>query len=436
MASQFSLLGERRYGPFFVAQSLGALNDNLLKNALVIIATFHAVEFTTLDPKILTQLAGALYILPFLLFSSLSGQIADKHDKGMLMRLVKLAELLVMVLAGLGFFLQNLPLLLGALFLMGTHATFFSPAKYGYLPNVLQERELIGGNALLEAGTFLAILGGTVLAGFLAAQHAPNALIACLLAIAIVGIVASRNIPAIAPSDPDLRVQWRPVSTTWSLFRYARRNATVFHSLVGISWLWALGLVVLSSLPAYTREVIGGTETVVTLLIAVFAIGVGIGSLLCEKLSGHTIEIGLVPLGSAGISLALVWMWFASPATPAVDIGWQAVLVAHWPVVAALGLVGIFGGLYVVPLYALAQSRAERSHISRVQAASNALNGLAMVLGAAYAAALFAAGLHVTDLMLVGALVNVAIALYIYTLLPEFLVRLVAMIRQIGSNRR
>lgn len=426
MASQFRLLGERRYGPFFLTQALGALNDNLFKNALVIVATFHAADFTTLDPKILAQVAGGLFILPFLLFSATSGQLADKYDKAALMRWVKIAELFIMALAAVGFFLKALPLLLFALFLMGTHSTFFGPAKYGYLPNVLGERELVGGNALLEAGTFLAILFGTLLAGILAAQHAPNALIGSLLLLAIAGIAASRHIPSIAPADAGLRINWNPYTTTLDIFRYARGNDTVFHSLVGISWFWALGSVVLSALPSYTREVIGGSETVVTVLIAVFAIGVGVGSLLCEKLSRQTLEIGLVPLGSIGLSAALLWMWGASPALPAASlVGWDGFLAAHWPVAAALGLVGMFGGFYIVPLYALAQSRTEKTHISRIQAANNALNGFAMVLGAICAAGLFAAGLNTAELLLVCALVNAAVAVYIYTLLPEFLVRFV-----------
>ncbi len=427
MASQFRLLGERRYAPFFITQALGALNDNLLKNALIIIATFHTAAYgSALDPKILAQIAGGLFILPFLLFSATAGQLADKFDKAALMRWVKIAELGIMCLAATGFWIHSLPLLLIALFLMGMHSTFFGPAKYGYLPSVLQERELIGGNALLEAGTFLAILIGTLLAGIMAVEGALNVLIGWLMLLAIAGIISSRAIPSVAAADPQLQVEWNPARSTWALLRYARGNPTVFHSLVGISWFWALGSVVLSMLPAYTKEVLGGNETVVTTLLAVFAIGVGFGSLLCERLSRHSIEIGLVPLGSIGLSLMLGWMYAASPAAPGTTLDWQTFLAADWPVAVALGLTGMAGGFYIVPLYALAQSRTEKTHISRIQAANNALNGFAMVVGAVCASALFTAGLDTAEVILVCALVNIAVAVYIYTLIPEFLIRFVA----------
>ncbi|MFZ5724366.1 MAG: MFS transporter [Pseudomonadota bacterium] len=428
MSSQFRLLGERRYGPFFLTQALGALNDNVFKNALVIMATFHAADFTAMDPKIVAQVAGGVFILPFLLFSATAGQLADRFDKAALMRWVKIAEFFIMLLAAAGFVVKSLPLLLVALFLMGTHSAFFGPAKYGYLPQVLGERELTGGNALLEAGTFLAILLGTLLAGILAAQVAPDALIAALLGLSLLGIVASRYIQATEPADRGLRIDWNPATTTRETFRYAAGNATLFRSLIGISWFWALGSVVLSSLPAYAKDVLGGNESVVTLLLAVFSVGVGLGSLLCDRLSRHTVEIGLVPLGSIGLTLALVAMWAATPAQPAAQIGWSVFLDTQWPVALALGTLGLFGGFYIVPLYALVQSRTEKSHVSRVQAANNALNALAMVVAALLVSALFSAGLDLVSLLLVCAAANALVAVYIYTLVPEFLVRFVAWI--------
>ncbi len=426
-SSQFRLLGERRYGPFFLTQALGALNDNLFKNALVIMAVFHAADFTGMDPKILAQLAGGLFILPFLLFSATAGQLADKFDKAAVMRWVKIAEFFIMLLAAAGFLAKSLPVLLFALFLMGTHSAFFGPAKYGYLPQILGERELTGGNALLEAGTFLAILGGTLLAGIFAAQIAPYALIGTLLGLSLIGIVASRFIQPAAPVAT-LRINWNPATTTWDIFRYARRNDTVFKSLIGISWFWALGSVVLSSLPIYAKEVLGGNETVVTTLLIVFSLGVGIGSLLCDRLSRHSVEIGLVPMGSIGLTVGLAIMWAVTPTQPAMQIGWETFLAGHWPVALSLGLMGLFGGFYIVPLYALVQSRTEKSHVSRIQAANNALNALAMVLAAAAAAAMFHAGVDLTSLLLICALVNAVVAIYIYTLVPEFLVRFVVWI--------
>lgn len=428
MASQFSLLGERRYGPFFLTQALGALNDNVFKNALVIIATYRTAEYSSMDPKVIAQLAGGLFILPFLLFSAMAGQFADKFDKAALMRVVKIAEIFIMVLAGAGFALKSLPLLLAALFLAGAQSAFFGPAKYGLLPQVLGERELTSGNALLETGTFLAILLGTLFAGLLAAQASPTPLIAALLALAVLGTVASFFIPKQAPADPSLAIDWNPATTTWRIFRYAAGNPTVFRSLIGVSWFWALGAVVLSVLPAYTRDVLGGDESVVTLLLAVFSVGVGAGSLLCDRLSRHTVEIGLVPLGSIGLTVALLWLWGATPDAPHAGIGWLAFAEAHWPVAAALATVGLFGGFYIVPLYALIQSRTEKSHVSRVQAANNALNALAMVIASVAAALAFQAGMDIVTLLWVCALANALVAIYIYTLVPEFLVRFVVWI--------
>lgn len=442
-ASQFRLLGERRYVPFFLTQALGALNDNVFKNALVIMATFHAADYTSMDPKIVAQVAGGVFILPFLVFSATAGQLADKYDKVALMRWVKIAEFFIMLIAAAGFLMKSLPVLLTGLFLMGTHSAFFGPAKYGYLPNVLGERELTGGNALLEAGTFLAILLGTLLAGMLAAQVAPDALITALLGLALLGIACSRFIPSLPPADPALRIDWNPVTTTWDTFRYAHGNSTLFRALIGISWFWALGAVVLSSLPAYAKDVLGGDESAVTLLLAVFSIGVGTGSLLCDKLSRHTVEIGLVPLGSIGLTVALAAMWAVTPETPALSAHWQVLLEDHWPVALCLGLVGMFGGFFIVPLYALVQSRTEKSHVSRVQAANNAMNALAMVLGAVGVSGLFSLGLALGDLLLVCAVANALVAIYIYTLIPEFLVRfivwvtmnLVYRLRVIGDER-
>lgn len=421
--SQFRLLTQRRYAPFFVTQALGALNDNLLKNALVILVTYHAAEYSRMDPNVLTQLAGALYIAPFLLFSATSGQLADKYDKARIMRLVKLAEVGIMLLAAVGFALHNLALLLLTLMGMGLHSTFFGPAKYGYLPQTLRERELVGGNALLESGTFLAILGGTLLAGVLAARASTAAVVAGLLAVAAAGVLASRAIPAVASPDPKLQVRWNPVTTTWAILKETATNRTVFLSLLGISWFWALGAVILSILPGLSRFVIGGDESVVTMLLATFSVGVGLGSLACEKLSRRSVEIGLVPFGAIGLSIGLWLFYRGAPAMPAVHMdGWQF-LRDDWRAASALACIGLFGGFFIVPLYALVQARSEPSHVSRVQAANNALNALAIVLGAALSSLALGAGLPLTKLVLVAALVNAAVAIYIFSLVPEFLYR-------------
>lgn len=421
--SQFRLLGERRYLPFFATQALGAMNDNLLKNALVILATYHAVEYTRIDPNVLTQLAGALYIVPFLLFSATAGQLADKYDKSRIMQIVKLAEAAIMVAAGVGFAIHSLALLLLTLFGMGLHSTFFGPAKYGYLPQALAERELVGGNALLEAGTFLAILAGTIIAGVLTARPTITAVVIGLLAVALCGVLTSRVMPRMPPPDPGLKVRWNPFTATWAILKESRANRAVFLSLLGMSWFWALGAVILGALPGLSRFVLGGDESVVTVLLTIFSVGIGAGSLACEKLSRRSVEIGLVPFGSIGMSVALWFAYRALPATPAAHLdGWHF-LTRDWAAAAALALVGLFGGLFIVPLYALVQTRSEKSHVSRIQAANNALNALAMVIAAVASGLLLGAGLPLPKLLLLAALVNAGVAVYIFSLVPEFLYR-------------
>lgn len=433
--SQFRLLAERRFLPFFGAQALGAFNDNVYKNALVILATYHAASYTTLEPALITNLAAALFILPFVLFSGLAGQLADRYDKTRVMQVVKAAEVGIMALAGAGFALHSLPLLLAALFLMGAHSTFFAPAKYGLLPQVLDDRELVGGNALVEMGTFVSILLGTLAAGVLAADadHASDVgpLVTVLFAVAILGLVASLAMPRLAAAAPSLRIDWNPWTATLDNLRAAREQRAVFLSVLGNSWFWFYGAVVLTQLPVYAKDVLHGSEQLVTWLLVAFTLGVGLGSLLCERLSGHRVEIGLVPLGSIGLTVFGVDLYFATPsALPAGPLDGAAFLAqpGAWRVFLDLALLGVFGGLYIVPLYALVQSRTPRERMSRVIGATSILNAAFMVAAAALAAGLYAAGLSVPQVLLTVALLNAAVAIYIYSLVPEFLLRFLAWI--------
>lgn len=433
--SQFRLLAERRFLPFFGAQALGAFNDNVYKNALVILATYHAASYTTLDPALLTNLAAALFILPFVLFSGLAGQLADRYDKTRVMQVVKAAEIGIMALAGAGFALHSLPVLLAALFLMGAHSTFFAPAKYGMLPQVLDDRELVGGNALVEMGTFVSILLGTLAAGILAAntEHASDVgpLVGVLLGVSIAGLVASLAMPRLAAAAPGLRIDWNPWTATLANLRAAREQRVVFLSVLGNSWFWFYGAVVLTQLPVYAKDVLHGSEQLVTWLLVSFTLGVGLGSLLCERLSGHRVELGLVPLGSIGLTVFGVDLYFATPAAlPAGPLDGAAFLAqpGAWRVFLDLALLGVFGGLYIVPLYALVQSRTPRERMSRVIGATSILNAAFMVAAAALAAGLYAAGLTVPQVLLVVAVLNAAVAVYIYSLVPEFLLRFLAWI--------
>ncbi len=429
MSSQFSLLKTRRFGPFFKTQFLGAFNDNLFKNALVVLLTFQATQWTTLKPELLANIAAAVFILPFFLFSATAGQLADKYDKARLARLVKVLEIAIMLIAGLGFWLHQLEILMFALFLLGLHSTLFGPVKYAILPQHLQENELVGGNALIEAGTFVAILIGTLVGGLLAGMAGGTAWIAaaCLLT-AIAGYLTSRGIPAAPAPEPGLRINPNPLTETWRNIGFARENRTVFLAILGISWFWLYGALLLAQFPAYAKNVLGGAETSVTLLLGTFTLGIGIGSLLCERLSAKQVEIGLVPFGSIGLTVFGLDLAFASPSIPApIPLSIVSLVMAPGSlhVLFDLFAIGLFGGFFIVPLYALVQLRSNPNHRARIIAANNIMNALFMVLGAGAAAGLLASGLSIPALFGVAALCNAAVALYIYGLVPEFLLRFV-----------
>lgn len=430
MSGPFHLLKTRRFLPFFGTQFLGAFNDNLFKNALIVLLTFHATNWTTLSPGVLANLAAGIFILPFFLFSATAGQLADKYDKAMLSRLVKLLEISIMLLAAVGFALHSLILLMSALFIFGVHSTLFGPVKYAILPQHLKEEELVGGNALVEAGTFVAILIGTLAGGLIAGlNHGTVWITGVGLLVAIAGYLASRKIPAAPAPDPQLRVSLNPFTETWHNINFARENRTVFLSILGISWFWLYGALFLAQFPAYAKTVLGGSETTVTLLLATFTLGIGIGSILCERLSGKIVEIGLVPIGSIGLTLFGLDLAWASPAiAPTGEPLTTMALLATpgiWRVLFDLLGLGLFGGLFIVPLYALVQIRSNADHRARIIAGNNIMNALFMVVGAIAAAGLLSAGLSIPALFAVAAVCNAAVAIYIYRLVPEFLVRFV-----------
>ena len=427
---QFRLLSSRRFAPLFLTQFLGAFNDNLFKNALVVLVTFQSAQWTSMRPEILANLAAGLFILPFFFFSATAGQLADKYDKAMLARLTKMLEIGIMIVAIAGFLLHSLALLLAALFLLGLQSTLFGPVKYAILPQHLHEDELVGGNAQVEAGTFVAILIGTLAGGLLAGAGVDAAWIAMAgFTVAVAGYLASRNIPEAPPPAPELVVNVNPLSETWRNIGFARENRTVFLSILGISWFWLYGALFLAQLPAYGKIVLGGGEGAVTLLLAVFTVGIGVGSLLCERLSARHVELGLVPLGSIGLTIFGLDLALASMALPPVtrELPVAALLgqSAVWRVLADLLLLGMFGGFFIVPLYALVQQRSNPAHGARIIAANNIMNALFMVVGSLCAAGLLAAGLTIPLLFAVAAICNAAVALFIYGLVPEFLLRFI-----------
>jgi len=426
--NQFQLLKQRRFAPFFGVQFLGALNDNVFKQALVILLAYQTASFTSLSTDLLQNVAQALFVLPFFLFSATAGQLADKYEKSRLISVTAAIELAVMLLGAAGFFLHDLRLLLLALFLGGVQSALFGPVKYAILPQHLQESELVGGNGLVEMGTSIAILVGMMLGGWLVSQAGWGvaAVAAASIAIAAAGLALSRLIPLAPAADPGLRINWNPLTETWRNFSFMRGNRTVFLSVLGISWFWFYGSLFITQFPALSRNILAGSELVVTLLLIAFSIGIGTGSLLCERLSGRKVEIGLVPFGSIGLTLFGIDLYFAlsghvahGPVGVAEFLGDPG----HWRILADLLLIGVFGGFYIVPLYALIQIRSEPSHRSRIIAGNNILNALFMVGAALLAIVMFQIGFTIPQLFLATALLNALVAIYIYTLVPEFTMR-------------
>ncbi|MBC7715820.1 MAG: MFS transporter [Pseudorhodobacter sp.] len=430
--NQFALLKQRRFAPFFWTQFLGAGNDNLFKFAFTVMVTYQ-IQVSWLTPQMAGLVIGALFILPFLLFSATSGQLTDKFEKTQVIRFVKWMEIAIMLLAAWGFWQVHVPTLLACVFLMGLHSTFFGPVKFAYLPQHLTERELTGGNGMVEMGTFVAILLGQVAGGLLVSipDVGPHYVAIACMAAAVLGRVTAQSIPLSPSTDPSLRINWNPVTETWRNLKLARENTVVFRSLLGISWMWFFGAVFLAQFPSFAKEVLHGDAQVASLLLVVFSIGIGTGSLLCEVLSKRHVEIGLVPLGAIGMSVFAVDLYFAARGLPpANNLGLGAFISkpAHWRVMFDLALLSLFAGLYSVPMYALIQLRTQPSHRARIIAANNILNALFMIVSSLGAGALLSANFTIPQVFLITGLLNAVVAGYIFMLVPEYLLRFVAFV--------
>ena len=386
-----------------------------------------------MDHTVLANVAALLFILPFFLFSAPAGQLADKYEKSMLMRRIKLLEIGLMSLAAIAFMFQEYSLLLVVLFLMGCQSTMFGPVKYAYLPQKLRTDELVGGNALVESGTYVAIILGLIIGGeAIDSESNKQSVIAIILVVtAIAGYVVSRQIPVTSAVDPDLKISWNVWQETRRIINFAREEKSVFLSILGISWFWFFGSALTIQIPAYTADILNGNESVATYLLVPFAVGVGLGSLLCERMSGGRIELGLVPFGSIGMSLFAVDLYFAQPeahATAVASVGEFMSRAGSWRIILDLALLGAFGGFYSVPLYALIQKRSKRKHLSRIIAANNIINALLMVGAAVLSVAMLKSGFSIPQLFLAIAFLNAVVAVYIFSLLPEFLMRFLAWI--------
>ncbi|KRG42166.1 glycerol acyltransferase [Stenotrophomonas pictorum JCM 9942] len=426
--SQFSLLTQRRFLPFFIVQALGAFNDNIYRQAIIGLLFYLGVS--TEERTLYTNLAPALFILPYFLFSALAGQIAEKLEKQRLIVITTLMEIVIMSLAAIGFLTQNMPVLLIALFCTGLQSTLFGPVKYSVLPSILKPEELTGGNGLVEMGTSISILTGMIAGGMifaLAGSQGPIVAAVAIITLALAGNLAARLIPRVDAGAPDLKIHWNPLRESLAVLRLAKKQKAVRNAILGVSWFWFFGTILTSQLPTYAEVNLGGGSTLYIVALALFSLGTGTGSLLCEKLSGRIVEIGLVPLGAFGMSAFLFDLYFARTGTASVaglDLAGFLQQPGSVRIVIDLLGIGLFTGFFVVPLFALIQSRSPRSEMSRVFAALNIQNSGFIVL---------AAGLglltqtvldwSVPQLFLALAIANVVVAVYIFTIVPEFLMR-------------
>ena len=418
MTSTLSLLSKSRFLPLFATQMLGAINDNLFKNALVVLALYRLAA----GGPILVALAGGVFILPYALFSAFAGRLADTHEKSRLILLTKIWELAIMALAAAGFLAGSIAALMLVLFGLGIQATFFSPLKYGILPDHLHEDELVAGNGLIEAGTFVGILLGTVAGGALIVLHAgPRIVSVCGLLVALAGIVTAWFVPK-APGQAQLpKPGWNIFTETVRLIREARANRPVWLSLIGISWFWAVGATLLAEFPTIARVNLQGNGHVVTLMLAAFSIGVGLGSVFCARLLRGEVSARLLPWASIGISIFTADFALAASSAGALHNvqqvlhSWQG-----WRMLLDLLLLSACGGCYSVPLYAICQERSAPSHRSRMIAANNVLNALAMTLAAIITAGLYAIWPTDSGILLLTAMANFAVTGWIFKILPAF----------------
>ena len=431
--NQFGLLKHNRFFPIFCTQFLGALNDNVFKNAIVILIAFSLADQMGANASILVITAAGIFILPFFLFSATAGQLADKFEKSMLIRRTKIAEIIIMIIGGAGFYFMSVPILLTLLFFMGTQSTLFGPLKYSILPQHLSEDELLGGNGMIQMGTYLAILLGTIIGGVLIAINPNGGLYVSMLIVflATVGWLASRFIPEAAAPEPSLRINWNIISEICRIIKYSREDKTVFWAIIGISWFWFYGATFLSLVPTYTRDVLFADERIATLMLTAFSIGIGTGSLMCEKLSHKHINLGLVPIGAIGLTCFAADLSFIS--LPDMQLAEGELLTAgiflqhfnHWHVLIDLIMIGMSGGLYMVPLYALVQQKSNPCHRSRIIAANNILNAIFMVVSALLIILLITAGIDIPHIFLLVAVLNVLVMIIISRKAPEFITQFI-----------
>ena len=408
-----SLLATRRFAPLFVTQFLGAFNDNVFKNALVMFITYKLASAEAGNAQILVTLAGALFILPYFLFSAMAGQFADKYDRARIARITKVWEMIVVAIAAVGLYSGHAYFMLFVLFCFGVQSTFFGPVKYTLLPQHLHEDELIAGNAYIEAGTFLAILLGTILGGILImAEGGEHLVVAAMVVVAVAGYLASRFIPEAPAPSPQLKVGYNILRETWAMVNHDRQNQNVFRSIIGISWFWLVGATFLSQFPTYAKDILFADETLVTLFLTVFSVGIGIGSFACNALLKGEVKTTYTPWAALGITLFTVDLYFASFGAQGgttgalISAGQFLEHAANWRILFDMLMIAVCGGIFVVPLYAVMQHDSAPESRARTIATNNVMNALFMVLAALVTVLLLKASFTVPQVFLALALAN------------------------------
>ncbi len=427
--SQSVLLKSKRFAPFFITQFLGAFNDNIYKNTLMLIMTYGAADAMGLNSHIVLNLAAVLFILPFLLFSALAGQIADKYEKSALIRKIKFFEIIIMLAGAAALLTENYIALLILLFLMGTQSAFFGPCKYAILPQHLGRHELVGGNALVEMGTFVSILLATIGAGIIL-QFENYLFIAAILVVFLAGLgfLSSYFIPKAEAIDSGLKLDFNIIKSSINLIAYARSNRGIYLAILAISWFWFLGASYLTQFPNFSKEVLHGDPSLVTLLLAIFTLGIGLGSLLCEKLSRKQVELGIVPIGALGMTVFGIDLYMAIPSELLEIETWSSFMSNsdNWRLLIDLAGIGIFGGIFIVPLYAYIQLRVEEEYRARIIGVINIINAFFLV-ASGLVAMLFLGGfdLSISEFFLVISVMNIVVSLFIFTQVDEFAIRFI-----------
>lgn len=427
--SQSALLKSKRFGPFFITQFLGAFNDNIYKNTLMLIMSYGAADAMNLNSDIVLNLAAVLFILPFLLFSALAGQMADKFEKSTLIRKIKFFEIIIMLAGATALLTESYFVLLILLFLMGAQSAFFGPCKYAILPQHLDRHELVGGNALVEMGTFVSILLATIGAGIIL-QFDNYLTIAAILVVVLAcfGYLSSYFIPKAPAIDSELKLDFNIFKSSLSLITYARKHRGIYLAILAISWFWFLGASYLTQFPNFSKNILHGDPSLVTLLLAIFTLGIGLGSLLCEKLSRKQVELGIVPIGALGMTVFGIDLYFAIPSELMEVETWSSFLnnAEHWRLLIDIAGIGIFGGIFIVPLYAYIQLRVEEEYRARIIGVINIINALFLV-ASGLVAMVFLGGFELTisEYFLIIAIMNIVVASFIFYQVDEFAIRFI-----------